>query len=84
MPVVIYLVGGNIFGQYAGNGLADFYRDIYGDLGDGQAVAMFLLLSPCIVWQLLRLAVHLFRRMAPPAKPRSGNNRTAGNGSQVL
>lgn len=84
MPVAIYLVGGEIFGAYAGHGLGDFYRNIYGDLGDGQIVVLFLVLSPYLVWQLLRLTFHLFRRMAPPDKKRPENTPGARTGTRPL
>lgn len=81
MPIVIYLVGAEIFGDYAGNGFVDFYRDIYSDLRDTQTVVMFLLLSPYLIWQLLRLTLHLFRRMTPPDKQSPANQPAAGNGT---
>jgi hypothetical protein len=73
LPFAIYLVGAEIFGDYAGNGFGDFYRNIHSNLRQGQPVVIFLLISPYLVWQLLRLSFYTFRRMAPTApaiKPR--------------
>ncbi len=68
LPIAVFLVGSVVFGRYAGSGFGQFYRDIHGDLMDGQAVVIFLLFSPYLVWQLLRLTFHLFQHMAPRAK----------------
>ena len=73
LPLIIYLVGAEIFGGYAGTGFGDFYRDVHSDLRRGQPVVVFLLMSPYLVWQLLRFSLYVFRRMAPvrqPARPR--------------
>ena len=66
LPLAIYLVGNEIFGAFSGSGFGDFYRTLHSDLRDGQPVVLFLLLSPYLVWQLLRLTFYTFRRMAPP------------------
>ncbi len=74
LPLMIYLVGENIFGDYAGSGFGDFYRDIQSDLRLGRPVVIFLMISPYLVWQLLRLSFYGFRRMAPAppqASPRT-------------
>ena len=65
VPIAIYLVGAEIFGEYAGAGFGDFYRDIHSDLRERQPVVIFLLISPYLVWQLLRLSIYAFRRMSP-------------------
>jgi hypothetical protein len=76
LPIAIYIVGGEIFGSYSGRGFGDFYRDIHGDLRDGQSVVIFLLLSPYLVWQLLRASFHIFRRMSPTRKHRRVTDET--------
>ena len=63
VPIAIFVVGSNIFGHYAGNGFGGFYSNIHGDLRDGKTVVVFLMFSPYIIWQLLRLTYHLFRRL---------------------
>ena len=73
LPLMIYLVGAEIFGAYSGNGFGDFYRDIHSNIRQGQPVVIFLVISPYLVWQLLRLSFYIFRAMAParaPAKSR--------------
>ena len=73
LPLMIYLVGGEIFGEYAANGFGDFYRSLHSDLRLGRPVVIFLIISPYFVWQLLRLSFFGFRRLKPtppPARPR--------------
>lgn len=73
LPLTIYLVGESIFGDYAGGRFGDFYRDIQSDLRLGRPVVIFLMISPYLVWQLLRLSFYGFRRTAPvppQARPR--------------
>ena len=63
LPILMYLVGQSIFGEYGGGGFADFYVRLHQDLRDGEPATAFLLLSPCLVWLLLRLSLWLFRRL---------------------
>jgi hypothetical protein len=73
LPLMIYVVGAEIFGDYAGNGFGDFYRSIHSDLRGGQPVVIFLVVSPYFVWQLLRLSFFGFRRLKStpaPERPR--------------
>jgi hypothetical protein len=65
LPIAIFLVGSAVFGPYAGSGFGEFYRDIHADLMDGQAVVIFLLVAPYLVWQLLRFTFRAFRHGAP-------------------
>ena len=87
LPIVIYIVGGEIFGAYSGSGFGDFYRDIHGDLRDGQSVVLFLVMSPYLIWQLFRLSFFVFRRMSPARLRRNvttgtGTNVTTGTGTE--
>ena len=66
LPVAIYTVGQSVFGDYGGTGIADFLKRIYRGILDGHGVIWFLVLSPYLGWQLLRLTIWLFRRTAPP------------------
>jgi hypothetical protein len=61
LPGLVYLVGNAIFGDYGGSGLSAFYREIQDKLWAGETAAWFLVLSPYLVWQLLRLTFHAFR-----------------------
>jgi hypothetical protein len=65
LPILIYLVGQSIFGEYGGGRFADFYVRLHQDLRHGELATAFLLLSPCIVWLLLRLILWVFRRLGP-------------------
>jgi len=65
LPLSIYFVGAEIFGDYAGSGFGDFYRDLHSKLREGNAVVTFLMLSPYLVWQLLRASIIVFARTAP-------------------
>ena len=61
MPVAIYLVGQAVFGAYAGHGYADFFGTLSGKLRMGDGVAWFLVLSPYLIWQSLRLMAAAWR-----------------------
>lgn len=67
LPIAIYLVGDAVFGAYAGAGFSGFYSDLHEELRNGQAVVWFLVLSPYLGWQLLRLTFLVFRRSRPDA-----------------
>lgn len=62
LPVLIYLVGRALFGDYGGAGFSDFYQALHGELRAGEPVVWFLMLSPYCAWQLLRLTAYGFRR----------------------
>jgi len=62
LPAIIYLVGRSLFGEYSGTGFSDFYGRLHGELRSGEPVVWFLILSPYIAWQLLRLTFFAFRR----------------------
>ena len=55
MPVAIYFVGQNIFGEYGGHGYGQFFNELSGRIRGGDGVAWFLVLSPYLGWQTLRL-----------------------------
>ena len=56
MPVGIWIVGKAVFGEYGGAGYADFFGNLSGKIRSGDTVAWFLVLSPWLAWQVLRLA----------------------------
>lgn len=62
LPLAIYLVGQSVFGEYSGAGFSGFYVQLHHDIRDGQPVVWYLILSPYIIWQLLRLTVWGVRR----------------------
>lgn len=61
LPIAIYLVGQNIFGDYGGAGFAEFYGDLHSQVRNGELVVWFLILSPYLLWQSLRVTFALFR-----------------------
>lgn len=57
LPLAVYLVGQSVFGEYSGAGFSGFYTQLHHDIRDGHTVVWYLILSPYIIWQLLRLTV---------------------------
>lgn len=64
LPVVIWFVGKAVFGAYGGAGFADYYGTLSGKIRSGDLVAWFLVLSPWLAWQTLRLAILGWRAAA--------------------
>lgn len=69
LPLSIYLVGQLVFGEYSGAGFAGFYGRMHHEIRDGQPVVWFLVLSPYIIWQLLRLTIWGYRHAARHGEP---------------
>jgi len=69
LPAAIYGIGQSIFGAYGGGTFVDFYRDLHYLLRVGEPVALYLVASPYLFWQTLRLTVWAFRRSAAPSLP---------------
>ena len=61
MPIGIYLVGDNVFGAYGGNGYGHFFAGISGRIRVGDQAAWFLVLSPYLAVQLVRLLLLAWR-----------------------
>ena len=61
MPIVIFFVGKSIFGAYGGQGYSDFFGTLSGKIRTGDGVAWFLVLSPYLIWQCLRLTALVWR-----------------------
>ncbi len=55
MPIVIYWIGQNIFGNYGGNGYGDFFGTLSAKIRNGEIVAWLFVLSPYLAWQSFRL-----------------------------
>ena len=66
MPMVIYLVGQKNFGDYSGYGYADFFGTLSAKIRSGEPVAWFLVLSPYLAWQTLRLTILGWRCASKP------------------
>ncbi len=65
LPIAIYAVGDAIFGAYAGAGFSGFYSTLHEALRSGELMAWYLVLSPYVILQLLRLTLFGFRRDRP-------------------
>jgi len=55
LPVAIYVVGQAIFGDYGGSSYGHFYSELSSRIRAGDSAAWFLVLSPYLGWQTLRL-----------------------------
>lgn len=61
LPIVIWFVGKIVFGAYGGAGFAEFFGTLNGKIRSGDLVAWFLVLSPWLALQVLRLMVFGWR-----------------------
>lgn len=66
LPAAIYIVGKAVFTNYGGGDYFDFWANLFKALFNGELSVLFLLLSPYIVWQCLRLTAAIFRKRPPP------------------
>jgi hypothetical protein len=62
LPVAIWFVGNTIFGDYGGAGYGDFYGNLTLRIVSGNLAAWFLVLSPWLTLQAVRLALAGWRR----------------------
>ena len=67
LPIAIYVVGQSVFGDYGGHGFLDFYSRLHYELRSGGGVSWYLVLSPYLVWSLLRATIWGFRRITARA-----------------
>lgn len=67
LPLAVFLVGQSVFGAYGGAGYGDFFGSISARLRGRDGVAWFLVLSPYLAWQCLRLTVRAWRRAGQTA-----------------
>ncbi|MGB5689257.1 MAG: hypothetical protein WBM45_08265 [Woeseiaceae bacterium] len=61
LPIAVWFVGKAVFGAYGGSGYMEFFGILSGKIRSGDLVAWFLVLSPYLVWQCLRLTVLAWR-----------------------
>ncbi len=64
VPLAVYLVGEAVFGDYGGGGFGAFYRNLHAQFRDGSPAVWLLLLSPYVLWQLVRATAWGVRRTA--------------------
>jgi len=55
-PVLVWFVGKAIFGAYGGHGFAEFFGNLSSRIRSGNLGAWFLVLSPWLALQIIRLA----------------------------
>jgi hypothetical protein len=61
LPLLVYLVGGAVFGPYAGQGPGQFFGDLFANLGDGEWAAWLLVLAPLLGISFLRILTRAWR-----------------------
>lgn len=71
LPVAIYFVGQLVFGEYGGSGYVHFFSELSGKVRAGDRAAWFLVLSPYLGWQALRLIGLGWRVAGRQPAPRS-------------
>jgi hypothetical protein len=64
LPIAVWFVGDVVFGTYQGNGRAGFFGDLGNKLRSGDPAAWFLVVSPWLGVQIVRLAALGWRRTA--------------------
>ena len=55
LPIAVWFVGHMVFGAYEGAGYTAFYGLLSGKIRSGDGVAWFLVLSPWLIVQCVRL-----------------------------
>lgn len=63
LPVGIFVVGDQVFGDYGEAGFSGFYNALSGKIRSGDWVAWFLVLSPYLGWQTIRLTAFFWRKL---------------------
>jgi hypothetical protein len=61
MPIAIYWIGPQVLGEFGGHGYSDFFGSLSARIRGGDLVAWFFVLSPYLVWQILRITLFAFR-----------------------
>lgn len=69
LPVAVYVVGRAIFGDYGGGSYGHFYSELSARIRSGDGAAWFLVLSPYLGWQILRLVALGWRRAGERPEP---------------
>jgi len=61
LPILVWFVGKVVFGAYGGEGFAEFYGTLSGKIRSFDLAAWFLVLSPWLGWQVVRLTLFGWR-----------------------
>jgi len=61
MPIAIYWIGPRVLGEFGGYGYSEFFGGLSARIRGGDLVAWFFVLSPYLVWQILRMTLFAFR-----------------------
>lgn len=64
LPIAVYFVGQAVFGAYGGDGYGQFFASLAGKIIAFDFAAWFLVLSPYLALQTIRLAVFGWRKSA--------------------
>ncbi len=65
LPIAIYWLGPRVLGEFGGHGFADFFGSLAVRLRAGEFAAWFLVLSPYLAIQVLRLTRFGWRASRP-------------------
>ena len=68
LPIAVYLIGYALFGEYSGTGFSAFYGSLHSSLRSGELAVWFLVLSPYLIFQLIRGTIYTLRRVERAAK----------------
>lgn len=80
MPIAIYVIGRDLFGPYGGAGYGEFFNLLSGKVRSGDRVAWFLVFSPYLALQTLRLTLYGWRRTkSERIASSSGGGRSSQN-----
>lgn len=60
-PIAIYLLAPHVLGEFGGAGYGDFFSSLSARIRGGDLAAWFFVLSPWLVWQVLRLTAFAWR-----------------------
>lgn len=71
LPIAVFFVGNLVFGDYGPGGFSGFFNTLSGKIRDGDWVAWFLVLSPYLAWQTIRLTAFCWRLIGGRAAERS-------------
>jgi len=72
MPIAIYWIGPHVLGEFGGYGYSDFFGGLSARIRSGDFVAWLFVLSPYLVWQILRITLFAFRASSGEKRANQG------------